>query len=67
MANERSEHPVAVQFEELKQLVAECEPDVDKCVRGQRAAGVRIRSHLTRVKEKAHQLRKTIIEVRPGD
>lgn len=61
MAEQRSDHPVALQFEELKQLVTDCEADVDKCVRGQHAAGVRIRTNLNVIREKALELRKTII------
>ncbi|MFN4243644.1 MAG: histone H1 [Tepidisphaerales bacterium] len=52
------------EFEMLKKLVAEAEPDVDKAVGGNKAAGTRVRKKMQEIKAVAQEVRKKILEGR---
>lgn len=52
------------EFELLKKLVAEAEPDVDKAVGGNKAAGTRVRKKMQEIKAAAQEVRKKILEGR---
>lgn len=52
------------EFELLKKLVAEAEPDVEKAVGGNKAAGTRVRKKMQDIKSAAQDVRKKILEGR---
>jgi hypothetical protein len=52
------------EFETLKQLVAEAEPDVQKAVGGNKAAGTRVRKKMQDIKSAAQEVRKKVLEGR---
>ena len=52
------------EFETLKQLVAEAEPDVQKANGGNKAAGTRVRKKMQDIKNTAQDCRKKILEDR---
>ena len=52
------------EYEQLKQLVAEVEDDLNKAVGGNKAAGTRVRKKVQLVKQEAHKIRMRILENR---
>jgi hypothetical protein len=52
------------EFETLKQLVTEAEPDVQKAEGGNKAAGTRVRKKMQDIKAAAQDVRKKILEGR---
>ena len=54
-------------YEQLKQLVASIEDDIQKAGSGNRAAGTRVRKSMQDVKNLAQELRKKILEDRDSD
>lgn len=55
------------QFNRLRQLVADMEPDVIKChERKNRSAGVRVRKGLQEVKALAQEIRTQILDKKKG-
>ena len=54
-------------YEQLKQLVASIEDDIQKAGGGNRAAGTRVRKSMQDVKNLAQELRKKILEDRDSD
>lgn len=55
------------EFETLKRLVAEAEPDVQKASGGNKAAGTRVRKKMQDIKAAAQDVRKKILEGREGE
>ncbi len=53
-----------IQYDTLKQLVAEVEEDIQKAEGGNRAAGTRVRKKMMEVKKVAQELRNAILEGR---
>jgi len=51
-------------YEELKQLVANMETDVQKFYGGNNAAGTRVRKHLQDVKNACQKMRDEVQEIR---
>ena len=54
-------------FEELKNIIASMEHDVEKVNRGNHAAGTRIRKTLQALKRAAQEMRVEIQEMKKGD
>ncbi len=52
------------EYEQLKQLVAEVEDDLNKAVGGNKAAGTRVRKKMQAIKQEAHKIRMRILENR---
>jgi hypothetical protein len=52
------------EFETLKQLVTEAEPDVLKAAGGNKAAGTRVRKKMQDIKAAAQEVRKKVLEGR---
>lgn len=52
------------EFETLKRLVAESEPDVQKASGGNKAAGTRVRKMMQDIKSAAQEVRKKVLEGR---
>jgi hypothetical protein len=52
------------EFEELKRLVADAEPDVQKASGGNKAAGTRVRKKMQDIKAAAQEVRKKVLEGR---
>jgi len=52
------------EFEELKRLVADAEPDVQKAEGGNKAAGTRVRKKMQDIKAAAQEVRKKVLEGR---
>jgi hypothetical protein len=52
------------EFETLKKLVTEAEPDVEKATGGNKAAGTRVRKKMQDIKAAAQDVRKKILEGR---
>jgi len=52
------------EFETLKQLVAEAEPDVQKASGGNKAAGTRVRKKMQDIKAAAQKVRQKVLESR---
>ena len=52
------------EFETLKRLVIEAEPDVNKAVGGNKAAGTRVRKKMQDIKAAAQEVRKKVLEGR---
>ena len=54
-------------YEELKQLVAEIETDINKAEGGNKAAGTRVRKQMQMIKQSAQNVRNTVLEIRSSD
>lgn len=54
-------------YEELKQLVAEIETDINKAEGGNKAAGTRVRKQMQMIKQAAQNVRNTVLEIRSSD
>ncbi|HET6248770.1 MAG TPA: hypothetical protein VFE47_13800 [Tepidisphaeraceae bacterium] len=52
------------EFENLKKIVAEAEPDVQKAEGGNKAAGTRVRKMMQDIKAAAQEVRKKVLEGR---
>lgn len=52
------------EFETLKRLVIEAEPDVQKATGGNKAAGTRVRKKMQDIKSAAQEVRKKVLEGR---
>jgi hypothetical protein len=55
------------EYETLKRLVTEAEPDVQKAIGGNKAAGTRVRKKMQEIKAAAQDVRKRILEGRDGE
>lgn len=55
------------EFDLLKKLVTEAEPDVEKAVGGNKAAGTRVRKKMQDIKAAAQDVRKKILEGREAE
>ncbi len=53
-----------IEFEHLKQLVAEAEEDIAKAEGGNKAAGTRVRKAMQDIKNAAQAVRKKVLEMR---
>lgn len=51
-------------YEDLKQLVAEIEADINKAEGGNKAAGTRVRKQMQTIKQAAQNVRNTVLEIR---
>jgi hypothetical protein len=54
-------------YEELKQLVAEIEADINKAEGGNKAAGTRVRKQMQMIKQASQNVRNTVLEIRSTD
>ncbi len=54
-------------YEELKQLVAEIEADINKAEGGNKAAGTRVRKQMQMIKQASQNVRNTVLEIRSSD
>jgi len=54
-------------YEELKQLVAEIEADINKAEGGNKAAGTRVRKQMQAIKQASQNVRNTVLEIRSSD
>lgn len=54
-------------YEDLKQLVAEVEADINKAEGGNKAAGTRVRKQMQAIKQASQNVRNTILEIRSSD
>ena len=54
-------------YENLKQLVAEIEADINKAEGGNKAAGTRVRKQMQMIKQAAQNVRNTVLEIRSTD
>ena len=54
-------------YEDLKQLVAEIETDINKAEGGNKAAGTRVRKQMQTIKQAAQNVRNTVLEIRSTD
>jgi hypothetical protein len=54
-------------YEDLKQLVAEIEADINKAEGGNKAAGTRVRKQMQTIKQAAQNVRNTVLEIRSSD
>ena len=54
-------------YEELKQLVAEIEADINKAEGGNKAAGTRVRKQMQMIKQSSQNVRNTVLEIRSTD
>ncbi|MHC4291284.1 MAG: histone H1 [Planctomycetota bacterium] len=54
-------------YEELKQLVAEIEADINKAEGGNKAAGTRVRKQMQMIKQAAQNVRNKVLEIRSTD
>ena len=54
-------------YEDLKQLVAEIEADINKAEGGNKAAGTRVRKQMQTIKQAAQNVRNTVLEIRSTD
>ena len=52
------------EYEELKQLVAEIEADINKAEGGNKAAGTRVRKQMQTIKQAAQSVRNKVLELR---
>ena len=52
------------EYEDLKVLVAETEADVNKAEGGNKAAGMRVRKQMQRIKQAAQLVRNRVLEIR---
>ena len=62
MATVSANHPISKQFADLKKLVAEIEPDVEKFDNGNHAAGTRVRKAMQAAKVTAQGIRETVVQ-----
>ena len=51
-------------YEDLKQLVAEIEADINKAEGGNKAAGTRVRKKMKTIKQAAKNVRNPVLEIR---
>jgi tripartite-type tricarboxylate transporter receptor subunit TctC len=54
-------------YEDLKQLVAEIEADINKAEGGNKAAGTRVRKQMQMIKQMAQNVRNNVLEIRSSD
>ena len=54
-------------YEDLKQLVAEIEVDINKAEGGNKAAGTRVRKQMQAIKQASQNVRNTVLEIRSTD
>jgi len=54
-------------YEDLKQLVAEIEADINKAEGGNKAAGTRVRKQMQAIKQASQNVRNTVLEIRSSD
>ncbi|MHC4287123.1 MAG: histone H1 [Planctomycetota bacterium] len=54
-------------YEDLKQLVAEIEADINKAEGGNKAAGTRVRKQMQAIKQASQNVRNTVLEIRSTD
>jgi tripartite-type tricarboxylate transporter receptor subunit TctC len=52
------------EYQELKNLVAEIEADIQKAIGGNKAAGTRVRKQMQKIKQAAQIVRNRVLEVR---
>ena len=52
------------EYDLLKQLVAEIEPEVARCEEGNKAAGTRVRKHMQEVKKAVQAVREKVLSMR---
>ena len=52
------------EYENLKALVAELEPDINKAEGGNKAAGTRVRKQMQQIKQAAQLVRNRVLEIR---
>lgn len=55
------------EYENLKELVAEIENDINKAEGGNKAAGTRVRKQMQQIKQAAQSVRNRILEIRATD
>lgn len=55
------------EYEELKQLIAEIEADINKAEGGNKAAGTRVRKQMQTIKQAAQNVRNKVLELRAED
>jgi hypothetical protein len=55
------------EYQDLKNLVAEIESDVQKAIGGNKAAGTRVRKQMQKIKQAAQLVRNRILEVRTAE
>jgi hypothetical protein len=53
--------------EELKQVVAEFDADINKADGGNKAAGTRVRKQMQMIKQSSQNVRNTVLEIRSTD
>jgi len=51
-------------FEKLKQILLDTQGDVDKFVKGNKAAGTRVRAAMQKIKSLAQEVREEVLELR---
>jgi len=54
-------------YEDLKQLVAEIEADINKAEGGNKAAGTRVRKQMQAIKQASQNVRNTVLEIRSSN
>ena len=54
-------------YEDLKQLVAEIEADINKAEGGNKAAGTRVRKQMQMIKQMAQNVRNNVLEIRSSE
>ncbi|MDH4201790.1 MAG: histone H1 [Phycisphaerae bacterium] len=54
-------------YEDLKQLVAETEADINKAEGGNKAAGTRVRKQMQMIKQAAQNVRNNVLEIRSSN
>jgi tripartite-type tricarboxylate transporter receptor subunit TctC len=52
------------EYQDLKNLVAEIEADVQKAIGGNKAAGTRVRKQMQKIKQAAQIVRNRVLEIR---
>ncbi|MBN1980790.1 MAG: hypothetical protein JW795_04625 [Chitinivibrionales bacterium] len=55
------------EYEDLKQLVAEIEADINKAEGGNKAAGTRVRKQMQTIKQASQAVRNKVLELRSED
>jgi hypothetical protein len=55
------------EYEDLKQLVAEIETDINKAEGGNKAAGTRVRKQMQTIKQAAQAVRNQVLELRSAE
>jgi len=56
-----------IEFDKIKELLAECEPELVKFEKGNRAAGTRVRKTMQEIKKYAQAVRERILSDRDED